>query len=134
DFRSSRRRQPRRPWPAPDEALQREPQITAEGLAGAGSYYDAWTDDTRLVLAVVQDAAEAGAVVANHVQVEGLTRKEDRVVGARLRDAMTGDSFTTSSRFVVNATGVWLGDLRSARSTSTIRPTTCIHMFIQRSR
>src|SRR5207245_4278258 len=62
------------------------------------------------------------------------TRKEDRVVGARLRDAMTGDSFTTSSRFVLNATGVWLDDLRSARSTSTIRPTKGIHIFVPRSR
>ena len=134
DFLSREKTLPRRSWLSPEEALEREPQITAEGLAGAGLYYDAWTDDSRLVLAVVQDAAEAGAVVANHVQVEGLTRKEDRVVGARLRDAMTGDSFTTSSRFVVNATGVWLDDLRSARSTSTIRPTKGIHIFVPRSR
>src|SRR5947209_2782986 len=134
DFLSREKTLPRRSWFSAKEAREHEPQIAEEGLAGAGLYYDAWTDDSRLVLAVVQDAADAGAIVANHIRVEGLIRESDRIVGAHLRDAMTGDSFTTSSRFVVNATGVWLDDLRSARSTSTIRPTKGIHIFVPRSR
>jgi len=134
DFLSREKSLPRRSWFSPREAREHEPQITEEGLAGAGLYYDAWTDDSRLVLAVVQDASEAGATVANHVRVEGLIRREDRVVGARLRDGMTGDSFTMSSRVVVNATGVWLDDLRTGRSTPTIRPTKGIHIFVPRSK
>ncbi|HYT17902.1 MAG TPA: FAD-dependent oxidoreductase, partial [Thermoplasmata archaeon] len=134
DFLSREKSLPRRSWFSPREAREHEPQIAEEGLAGAGLYYDAWTDDSRLVLAVVQDAAEAGAIVANHVRVEGLIRREDRVVGARLRDGMTGDSFTMSSRVVVNATGVWLDDLRTGRSTPTIRPTKGIHIFVPRSK
>src|SRR2546425_12345846 len=134
DFLSREKTLPRRSWLSSGEAREREPQIAEKGLAGAGLYHDAWTDDSRLVLAVVQDAANAGAVVANHVRVEGLIRKEDRVVGARLRDRLTGDSFTTSSRFVVNATGVWLDDLRTGPWTTTIRPTKGVHIVVPRSK
>ena len=134
DFLSHEKTLPRRSWLSPKEAREHEPQIADEGLAGAGVYHDAWTDDSRLVLAVVQDAADAGAVIANHVQVEGLIRKDGRVVGAQLRDAITGDSFTTSSRLVVNATGVWLDELRTRRSTPTIRPTKGIHILVPRAK
>src|SRR5207244_8992552 len=84
DFLSREKTLPRRSWLSPQEAREHEPQIAAERLAGAGLYYDAGTDDSRLVLAVVQDAAKAGAIVANHIQVQGLVRKEDRGVGAHL--------------------------------------------------
>jgi len=134
DFLSREKTLPRRSWLSPQEAREHEPQIAAERLAGAGLYYDAGTDDSRLVLAVVQDAAKAGAIVANHIQVQGLVRKEDRVVGAHLQDAMTGGSFTASSRSVVNATGVWLDDLRTGGLMPTIRPTKGTHIFVPRSK
>jgi len=134
DFLSQEKTLPRRSWLSPTEARQREPQIALEGLAGAGMYHDAWTDDSRLVLAVVQDAATAGAVVANHVRVEGLNRTGGRVAGAQLRDMISGDSFTTSARFVVNATGVWLDDLRAGQATPTLRPTKGIHINVPRAK
>src|SRR2546428_241505 len=83
---------PRRLWLSPTEAREREPQIAGEELAGAGLYYDAWTDDSRLVLAVVQDAADAGAIVANHIRVEGLNPENERISGAAPREAMAADS------------------------------------------
>ena len=63
DFLSKEKTLPRRSWLSPEEARGREPRIAARGLQGAGLYHDAWTDDARLVLAIVQDAAEAGAVI-----------------------------------------------------------------------
>src|SRR5213593_3627111 len=127
DWLSKEKTLPPRSWLSAKEARKREPGIAERGLAGAGLYYDAWTDDARLVLAIVQDAADAGAIVANHVKVEGLVHKGAHAAGARVRDAITGDHFTVSSRFVVNATGVWLDRFRSVRPTPTIRPTKGIH-------
>src|SRR2546426_3919511 len=123
DLLSKAKTLPRRSWLSAEEAREREPRIAGRGLAGAGLYYDAWTDDSRLVLAIVQDAAAAGAIVANYVEVEGLVRQGGRRAGARLRDAMRGASFEVSARFVVNATGVWLARGRSARRGPTIPPT-----------
>lgn len=134
DFLSQEKTLPRRTWLSPKETLEREPRIADRGLAGAGLYYDAWTDDARLVLAVVQDAAHAGAIVANHVHVEALFQNEDHVAGAHVRDAMAGHSFTVSSRLVVNATGVWLDRFRSTRTTPTIRPTKGIHIVVPRAK
>src|SRR3989441_11633463 len=54
DFLSREKTLPRRSWLSSGEAREREPQIAEKGLAGAGLYHDAWTDDSRLVLAVVQ--------------------------------------------------------------------------------
>src|SRR3989441_1708318 len=134
DLLSKEKTLPRRSWLSVEQAREREPRIAERGLAGAGLYYDAWTDDARLVLAIAQDAAVAGAIVANHVQVEGLVQHGGRVAGADVRDAIGGASFTVSSRFVVNATGVWLDRFRSAGPTPTIRPTKGIHIFVPRAK
>src|SRR2546425_5123321 len=134
DLLSKEKTLPRRSWLSAEEAREREPRIAARGLAGAGLYYDAWTDDSRLVLAIVQDAAAAGASAANHVEVEGLVRQGGRVTGAQLRDAIAGASFEVSARFVVNATGVWLDRMRTAKGGPTIRPTKGIHVFLPRAK
>src|SRR5947208_13472702 len=134
DLLSKEKTLPRRSWLSAEEAREREPRIAEQGLAGAGLYYDAWTDDSRLVLAIVQDAAAAGAIVANHVEVEGLVRQGGRVAGARLRDSIAGASFGVSARFAVNATGVWLDHVRNTRRRPTIRPTKGIHIFVPRAK
>jgi glycerol-3-phosphate dehydrogenase len=130
----SRKRLPRRVWLPREDTWEREPGLRREGLAGAGVYYDAWTDDARLVLSVVRDAARMGAVVANHVEVVELIRDHDRIAGARVRDRIDGLSITVRARLVVNATGVWLDRLRGPRRTPTVRPTKGIHIFLPRAK
>ncbi len=134
DALSSTKALPRRVWLRPEEAREREPQLAGQGLTGAGIYYDAWTDDARLVLAVGQAAARAGAAVANYAEVVDLLRSGGRVRGARVRDRMTEDLFDVEARVVVNATGVWLDRLRATRPTPTIRPTKGIHIFLPRAK
>src|SRR5207247_3044845 len=101
---------------------------------GAGMYYDAWTDDARFVLAVVREAARAGAEVSNHVEVTELIREDHQVVGAHLRDRIDGSAFEVRARVVVNATGVWLDQLRLPRTFPTIRPTQGTHIFLPRAK
>src|SRR5207244_6975470 len=85
DFLSRDKTVPRRVWLAADATVEREPRLSSDALAGAGIYFDAWTDDARLVLAVVKDAAEAGACVASYTEVDELVRDGGgRVVGATL--------------------------------------------------
>src|SRR5256714_13487411 len=104
----SKKTQPRRVWLRPDAASEREPRLARANLAGAGMYYDAWTDDARFVLAVVRQAAREGAEVTNHVEVTELIRADDQVVGDHLRDRIGGSVFNVHARGVGNATGVWL--------------------------
>src|SRR6058998_819873 len=116
----SKKTLPRRVWLRPDAASEREPRLARADLAGAGMYYDAWTDDARFVLAVVREAARAGAEVSNHVEVTELIREDHQVVGAHLRDRIDGSAFEVRARVVVNATGVWLDQLRLPRTFPTI--------------
>ena len=135
DFLSRGKTVPRRVWLAADATVEREPRLSSDALAGAGIYYDAWTDDARLVLAVVKDAAEAGACVANYTEVVELLHDEGgRVVGARLRDVIENRTLDARARIAVNATGVWLDRLRAPRGIPTIRATKGIHIFLPRTK
>lgn len=125
---------PRRVWLRPEAAVEREPGLIGENLAGAGVYHDAWTDDARFVLAVVQDAGRARAAVANYVEVTGLIRHGERVAGVQMVDRMGGGSAELRAKVVVNATGVRLDSLREPRPIPTIRPTKGIHIFLPRAK
>jgi glycerol-3-phosphate dehydrogenase len=89
-----------------------EPQLLREGLTGGAQYHDAATDDARLTLATVLDAAVAGATVLNHAEVTGLLRENGRVGGVAITDRLGGRAFEIRAACVVNATGPWTDALR----------------------
>ena len=59
-----------------EETLQRLPTIKTEGLRGGVVYYDGQFDDARLLVNLVQTAAEQGATLVNYV--EAIARDEGR--------------------------------------------------------
>ena len=88
--------------------LQREFGLRSDGLQGGARYWDASTDDVRLTLANVLSAAEAGAVVMNHVAVSAFAHDANgRVAGAQVVDDTTGRRTTVAATVVVNCTGPW---------------------------
>lgn len=89
------------------EALALAPSLNREGLRGAWLYYDARTDDTRLTIAVLRSALQAGAAAANYVEATGFVRDGERIAGATVCDRISGGEFTIAARSVVNATGPW---------------------------
>src|SRR2546428_9514623 len=62
-------------------------------------------------------AAQAGALVANYTEGTSLVRRDGRVRGATVRDALTGEARTVRALIVVNATGPW----RSEEHTSELQ-------------
>ena len=63
-------------------------------------------DDARLVLTIARTAARLGAELRTRSRAVELTG--DRAV---LRDELTGETLEVAARAVVNAAGVWAGDL-----------------------
>ena len=63
-------------------------------------------DDARLVVTIARTAAGLGADVRTRARVVELHGR-----GAVLRDELTGETSEVSARAVVNAAGVWAGDL-----------------------
>src|SRR5438067_8292594 len=66
----------------PARAVRSVPDLRLEGLRGCGVYSDAYTHDSRLCLANVRAAAEAGAAVLNYAAVAALRIEGGRVTGA----------------------------------------------------
>lgn len=92
------------------------PSLAKEGLQGGYRYFDAQTDDARLVLRVIQEAVTSGAQALNYARVAGLLRRKDgQVCGGALEDVAPNSTrgiTEVRARVVINATGVWADELR----------------------
>jgi glycerol-3-phosphate dehydrogenase len=122
------------------QIAKREPELRRDGLVGGARYFDAATDDARLTLANAMGAREAGAVVVNHAGVTALLFDDERVSGARVRDAFSGATIGVRARVVVNATGPWSDEVRRLDEgtvrgeRAAIRGSKGVHVAIARER
>lgn len=115
------------------ELYRMAPLLRSAALQGAALYVDCQTDDARLVLENVLDAENAGAVVANHVQVtvvEGGGRHHVRT--AQARDRLGGQGFSVRARAIVNATGPFSDAFRGGPR--VLRPTLGVHVVLDAAR
>ena len=96
----------------PSETLRRAPGLKKRGLYGSLRYFDAQFDDARLALAIGRTAADRGATVLNYVRVERFLYENGRACGALVRDAESGAEIETRAAVVVNATGIFVDELR----------------------
>jgi len=98
-----------------EQVQEVEPVINTSSARGAVQYQDAYLvdNDSRFVFSFVRSAVEAGAAVANYVELVSAERVGDRWV-CRLRDTDTGDEYTTSARVVVNAAGPFVDALNTS--------------------
>ncbi|HEV7823966.1 MAG TPA: glycerol-3-phosphate dehydrogenase/oxidase [Mycobacteriales bacterium] len=108
----------------PTEAARLAPAVRTEGLAGALVWWDGQlTDDAALVVAVARTAAAHGARILTRVEARAVTGD-----GATLLDRRTGATLAVRARSVVNAAGVWAGEvdpgvvLRPSRGTHLVVP------------
>jgi len=108
------------------------PQITDRDLVGGYQYYDAQTDDARLVLRVIREAVRAGAIAINYVRVEGLLRdRAGQVRGVQLCDQIGGRTKEVQARVVISAAGAWSDHVRGyLNARPQLRPLRGSHLII----
>lgn len=94
------------------EVIDAIPTVETEHLTGGVVYHDGQFDDSRLAVNLAQTAVDCGACVVNHMKCVGLLKEEDAVKGVRARDALTGREYEIRGHAVVNATGVFVDELR----------------------
>src|SRR5207253_5224773 len=99
----------------PIEALSLEPAIVAQGLRGAGYYFDdLLLYPERLCLENVLSACRHGARAFNYAEVEEVRRDaRGQIAGVTVRDLLTGGVARLGARVVVNASGPWVDDFRA---------------------
>ncbi|MCW2877308.1 MAG: Glycerol-3-phosphate dehydrogenase [Sphaerisporangium sp.] len=120
---------PRRSLPGPfrvpaSRALALVPALRPYGLRGALVSFDGRViDDARLVVAIGRTAAAHGARILTRCRALSLSGD-----GAEVRDERSGDTFTLRARRVINATGVWAGQLTASVS---MRPSRGTHLVLR---
>ena len=120
-----------RQYDAADEFLMYAPHIDRAQLRGGSRYMDAKTDDARLVLRVLQEAAAHGATLLNYAPARQLLRDGQQVTGVQLQDALSGEPYQVRARAVVNATGAWADILRGeVQAKPMLRPLRGSHLLL----
>jgi glycerol-3-phosphate dehydrogenase len=115
-----------------DTAFGHLPTMPRERLAGGYLYYDATTDDARLVLTLGRTAAALGAAVANRCRVVALTKDAAGHADGAIVDTGDGE-IHVRARTVVNAAGVWADDVRALEDgvdPDSLRPAKGVHLTL----
>ncbi|SNS26277.1 glycerol-3-phosphate dehydrogenase/oxidase [Rhodococcoides kyotonense] len=109
-----------------DVVTAEAPTVLRHGLRGGLMAWDGQlVDDARLVVAVARTAALHGASILTGVSASNVDR-----TSATLTDEDTGASTEVRARIVVNATGVWAGQIDPRIS---LRPSRGTHLVFERS-
>ena len=120
-----------------EETLARLPTIKTEGLRGGVVYYDGQFDDARLLINLVETAADQGATLVNYVRVVAMTKGADGFIdGIVAADQETGQQWTIPARVIVNATGAFSDSVRRLAepdAETLIAPSQGIHLVFDHS-
>lgn len=95
-----------------EETLARIPSVRGEGLLGGVLYHDGQFDDSRLAISLARTAASRGAKVLNYVRCVEFIKEGGSLKGVMALDVETGRGFPIHAKCVVNATGVFVDELR----------------------
>ena len=102
-------------------AIEMAPTVRREGLAGGLLAYDGQLiDDARLVTAVARTAAQHSARILTRVSASNATG-----TSVTLTDQRSGESFDVSARAIINASGVWAGEVDTS---IRLRPSRGTHL------
>ncbi|RVW97758.1 Glycerol-3-phosphate dehydrogenase SDP6, mitochondrial [Vitis vinifera] len=121
------------------ESVELFPTLARNGkdrsLRGTVVYYDGQMNDSRLNVALACTAALAGAAVLNHAEVVSLLMDEvsNQIIGARIRDNLSGKEFDTYAKVVVNAAGPFCDSVRKMadkESQPMICPSSGVHIIL----
>jgi glycerol-3-phosphate dehydrogenase len=124
-------------WLSAAEARTELPGVRTAGLVGGLRYWDAQFDDARLAVALARTAIRAGGIALNHFPVTGIVHDPSgRVAGVEATDRETGTRHRIRAGCVVNATGVWVDDVRrldDASASGMVAPSQGVHLVVDRS-
>jgi glycerol-3-phosphate dehydrogenase len=113
------------------ETLQTLPALRSEGVTGAAYYFDALTNDARLVIDSLRSAENHGATLLNYARFNDARREGNEWI-CRTTDQETGQPHVVRAKAIVNATGPWANQL--AQSDVKLRLSKGIHIVIDHSR
>lgn len=132
-------------WLSKDETLHAAgtvaQQVGRRKLRGGVLYYDGQFDDARLAVALMRTLFDLGGTAVNYVRATGLLRGHDpqdttgAVSGVVAQDVFSGQEYRVRARCVVNATGVWVDNVRrmdDPQAQTMVAPSQGVHLTLPR--
>ncbi|MCZ8015197.1 MAG: glycerol-3-phosphate dehydrogenase/oxidase [Limnobacter sp.] len=116
-----------------NEVLRTVPTISQHKLHGGVRYFDAQFDDARLAIALMKTLHKLGGMAINYVPVTGFVKVGEKITAVQARDVFSGECFTFRSKAVINATGVWVDEIRqmdSAEAKPMLSPSQGVHVVV----
>jgi glycerol-3-phosphate dehydrogenase len=116
--------------------LQMEPKFKQDGLLGGGRFVEYRSDDARLTLEVMKEAASLGATVINYTKVRDFIYKDGKVTGVYTEDQLNGQVSEIRVKKIVNAAGPWIDTLREkdhSLNSKQLHLTKGIHLVFDQS-
>jgi len=118
------------------QTLQHLPTLRTNGLRGGVLYHDGQFDDARLAVNLAQTCIDLGGTALNYCAVQGLLKNEHgRVTGVRTTDQETGRTHELQAKVVVNATGVFVDEVRQLDEPGgppLVQPSQGVHLVLSR--
>jgi glycerol-3-phosphate dehydrogenase len=107
------------------------PNLKSDGLVGAAYYFDAMTNDARLVIDTLKSAENNGATLLNYANYHDAKRESDRW-SCQVEDTETSKTWQIQAKAIVNATGPWSDQIPN--SDVKLRLSKGIHLVIPHQR
>ena len=95
---------------SPKEALQMEPYLN-EDIDSAFYVNDGSVYPFRLIVSTALQASQLGASIQTYSEVIALHKDDETVTGVRVKDHRKGKIYDLYADVVINATGVWAGEI-----------------------
>lgn len=121
------------------KAKELEPLMMSEDLKGAISYYDCFTDDSRLVLENIIAAHDAGAVCKSYTKITKVTKRQSgRIHSIQTKNSLDGSVQEVRTKSLVVAAGPWtdrvLTMTEDAQHKPLLKPTKGVHVVFPKER
>ena len=115
--------------------LRKIPTLISQNLFGGVIYHDGQFDDSRLAINMVQTFVDNGGVAINYMKVAGLTKNDGQISGVKAIDQENGKTYEISCKAVLNATGVFVDDIRKMDDPDArelVRVSQGVHLVLDR--
>lgn len=113
--------------------LKLAPNLDPNNLQSASEYYDAKTDDSRLVIETIRGARRLGAHALNYAEVKGFgVNQAKRIETVQVKDVLSGKEYEAKGKVFINAAGPWLEKmihLVDKNHPKVIRASKGVHLF-----
>ncbi|MBN4070545.1 glycerol-3-phosphate dehydrogenase/oxidase [Olleya sp. AH-315-F22] len=116
--------------------IKQLPNLLHTHLVSGVSYFDGQFDDARLALNLAQTAIDKGATVLNYMKVIGLLKKDENIIGVKVKNTETNEVFNVKSKVVINASGIFTDNILkmyNPKHKKTVVPSQGVHLVLDAS-